>query len=181
MKLNVAQLMKAAVGSTRAYTLDEALPEVEGVRLTRPVHLSIHLTRLNEGLLARGDVETHLEAMCSRCAEPADLPVAFHFEEELRPTIDIVSGQPVDVPDEGEPVFRIDANHVVDLDELIRQGVVIEQPMHPLCSPTCRGLCPACGANLNLNLCSCQGSQPSGALAAALRDLRPLLLAPRGK
>ncbi|MGH2364850.1 MAG: YceD family protein [Chloroflexota bacterium] len=175
MKLNVAQLMKAAVGSTRAYTLDEALPEIEGARLTRPVHLSIHLTRLNEGLLARGDVETQLEDTCSRCGEPAHLPVTFHFEEELRPSIDIASGQLLDAPDEGEPVFRIDANHVVNLDELIRQGVVMEQPMHPLCSPACRGLCAACGANLNLNPCSCHGRQSSGTLAAILRDLGPLL------
>ena len=176
MKLNVAQLMKSAVGSTREYDLEETFEEIDGQELTRPVQAHVHLTRINEGILARGDIETALRTECSRCVEPAEQSISFHFEETFRPTIDIVSGHPVEAPDPDEPVFTIDANHVLDIDEVVRQGIVIETPMHPLCSPNCRGLCPVCGKNRNLGPCGCQPEPPAGPLAAILKDLAPLVI-----
>lgn len=177
MKLNVAQLLKAAVGGTREYDVEETFSEVEDQRLTRPVHVHLHLTRINDGILARGDVETAIETACSRCVETAEQPIAFHFEERFLPTIDISSGHPVKLEEEdpGEPVFTIDANHNLDLDELVRQGIVIETPMHPLCAASCKGLCSRCGANLNLGACACEPEPPSGPMAAILKDLVPLV------
>ncbi|SRR5581483_2224139 len=177
MKLNVAQLLKAAVGTTREYELEESPSEIEGQRLTQPVRARLHLTRLNDGLLARGDVSTAIETVCSRCAESAEQRIAFHFEERFCPTIDILTGQPTrpEEADENEPVFNIDANHLMDVDEVIRQGVVMEMPMHPLCQTNCQGLCPRCGANLNLGACGCEPDTPSGPLAAMLKDLVPLV------
>lgn len=176
MKLNVAQLMKSAVGTTREYDLEETLREIEDQPLTRPVKVALHLTRLNDGILARGDAQTALEVVCSRCVEPAEQPISFHFEEEFRPTIDIVTGQPARIEeDPGEPVFKIDNNHLMDVDEVVRQGVIMEAPMHPLCQPGCRGLCPTCGANLNQGGCGCEPEAPNGPLAAMLKDLVPLV------
>ena len=88
MKLNVAQLMKSPVGTTREYDLEETLREVEDQPLTRPVKVYLHLTRINDGVLARGDVETTLEIACSRCTEPAEQPVAFHFDERREQQLD---------------------------------------------------------------------------------------------
>src|SRR5947209_2985082 len=106
MKLNVAQQMKSPVGSTREYDLEETLSKVEDQPLTRPVKVHLHLTRINDGVLARGDVETALETLCSRCTEPAEQPLKFHFEEQFRPTIDVITGKPVkdEVEDPGETV-----------------------------------------------------------------------------
>src|SRR5579862_6531318 len=169
--------MKSPVGTIREYNLEETFSRVEDQPLSRPVRVSVHLTRINDGLLARGDVETALETVCSRCIEPAEQPVGFHFEEQFRPTIDIVTGQPArtDEDDAAAPVFTIDANHLLDLDEVLRQGVVMETPMHPLCQPNCRGLCPNCGANLNQGACDCEPDAPSGSMAAMLKDLAPLV------
>lgn len=177
MKLNVAQLLKAAVGSTREYDVEETFSEVEDQSLTRPVHVYLHLTRINDGILARGDVQTAIETACSRCVEPAEQPIAFHFEERFLPTIDISSGQAIEPEEEdpGDPVYTIDSNHNLDLDELVRQGIVIETPMHPLCTASCKGLCPRCGANLNQGACTCEPEPPSGPLAAMLKDLVPLV------
>lgn len=177
MKLNVAQLMKSPVGTTREYDLEEAFGSVEDQQLTQPVRLHLHLTRINDGLLARGDLETVLAIPCSRCTELAEQTLRFHFDEQFRPTIDIATGQPLkpDDDDDVEPVYTIDANHLMDMDEVVRQGVVLEAPMHPLCRPDCRGLCPRCGANLNEGACGCEVDAPSGPMAAMLKDLAPLI------
>lgn len=177
MKLNVAQLLKSPVGSTREYDLEEMLSRIEDQPLTRPVRVHLHLTRLNDGVLARGDVDTVLETVCSRCVEPAEQPVRFHFEEEFRPSVDVNTGQALEDEDEddAEPVFAIDAQHMMDVDEVVRQGIVLETPMHPLCQPACRGLCPRCGANLNQLRCDCSPEPPNGPLADILKDLVPIV------
>jgi uncharacterized protein len=183
MKLNVAQLMKSPVGTTREYDLEETFVQVEDQQLTRPVKVHLHLTRINDGLLARGDVETALGTPCSRCTEPAEVPMRFHFDEQFRPTIDITTGHPLKDDDQdevAEPVYTIDANHMMDIDEVVRQGVVLETPMHPLCRADCRGLCPGCGANLNDGACGCRMEAPSGPMAAILKELAPLLMENRG-
>ncbi len=177
LKLNVAQLLKAPVGTTREYDLEETFREVEDQQLTRPVKVHLHLTRINDGVLARGDVETALGTPCGRCTEPAELPLRFHFDEQFRPTLDIATGHPLkeDEKDLAEPAYTVDANHLMDMDEVVRQGIVLEAPMHPLCRAECQGLCPGCGANLNDGACGCELDAPSGPMAAMLKDLAPLL------
>ena len=51
--------------------------------------------------------------------------------------------------EEDDTVFKIDANHMMDLTEPVRQALLVAIPMRPLCREDCKGLCPECGANLN--------------------------------
>jgi uncharacterized protein len=56
---------------------------------------------------------------------------------------------------EDEEAFSIDRNHIVDLSELIRQTLLVNLPLQPLCRAECAGLCPQCGKNLNEGPCDC--------------------------
>jgi uncharacterized metal-binding protein YceD (DUF177 family) len=73
---------------------------------------------------------------------------------------------PPDDPD----AFLIDEHHHLDLTEAVRQALVVEQPMAPLCRPDCAGLCPECGADLNAGPHSC-AAEPEDSRWAALRAL----------
>ena len=44
----------------------------------------------------------------------------------------------------------------LNVEELLRQAILVELPLQPLCSEDCKGLCPKCGNNFNEGLCSCQ-------------------------
>jgi len=86
------------------------------------------------------------------------------------PSIDILSGLPVALPDEdASSSFTIDEHHILDMSEMIRQYNLLAMPMKPLCRVDCGGLCPECGANLNENKCHCAG-RPRTALARALEE-----------
>ena len=76
------------------------------------------------------------------------------LEEEFFPLIDVCTGRLMEVPEEseGEP---IDIDHVLDLTDLLRQCVITDQPMKPLCQSDCQGLCQECGVNLNQEKCTC--------------------------
>ena len=50
----------------------------------------------------------------------------------------------------------------IDLSDDLRQAALLELPKRSLCRPDCRGLCPACGRNLNESACACAPQKTSG-------------------
>ncbi len=158
MIYNVAQLLKAPVGTMQVVDLDddEGLDlEDESVRLIGPLSGRLRMRRTNQGILVDGPIETTVEMTCGRCLEPFALPLSFQLEEQFYPTIDVVTG--ISLPEiENELVFPIDHNHQLDLGEAIRQNLLLALPMQPICREDCAGLCAQCGKNLNEGSCSCE-------------------------
>jgi len=153
MRINVSQLLRETIGSMRNCRVDAPVAVLEdGKEYT--VQGEVRLTRTDRAILVEGTLHTAVEITCSRCLSPYNCPLAFHFKEEYFPTVDVVTGASLDVPDD-PGCFTIDANHVLDLSEAVRQYALIGVPMKPLCREDCAGLCPACGSNLNLKKCDC--------------------------
>jgi len=99
---------------------------------------------------------------------PTDLEV--RFADEYRPTIDIRTGfriwpLPGEEPDEE---LVIGDDHVLRLDEAVRQELEAAVPVQMLCREACAGLCPRCGQDLNEGSCQCEPEQD--ARWQALRD-----------
>ena len=46
-------------------------------------------------------------------------------------------------------------DHVLDLGEMLREQFYLALPMRPLCRPDCKGLCPQCGVDRNVEACQC--------------------------
>lgn len=153
MQINVSQLLKEPIGSSRNYEVSEIV-DVTGDGIGRKVQGKVRLLRTHRGALVKGELHAEVELTCSRCLSSFNFPVAINFEEEYLPTIDVVSGAPLPSPEEPSS-FVIDEHHVVDLTEAIRQYTLLAMPMKPLCRQGCAGLCPDCGHNLNQGLCDC--------------------------
>jgi len=168
MQVNIAQLLKSSIGAERVYKVDEDI-EIDGKDVR--VAGDVKLIRTNRGILAKGNLTTGLEIECSRCLERFIYTIKMKFEEEYFPTIDVLSGLPVAIPEEQPVYFTIDENHVIDLDEAIRQYALLAIPMKPLCKAECAGICPYCGENLNLETCKC----PPEVVASRLTSLNKLM------
>jgi uncharacterized protein len=152
MQTNVAQLLKAPVGSIRAFPIDDTLEDSGAV-----YHVSGELTlvRTNNSILAQGRLTTQTKITCSRCVKPFTLKLPLKIQEEFFPTIDIITGMKLPKP-EDPGSFTIDEHHVLDLTEAIRQYIVTAMPMKPLCKAECAGLCSTCGKDLNQGGCGCK-------------------------
>jgi uncharacterized protein len=153
MEINVAQLLKEPVGSVRNYEVSEVL-DIVGDGTDSKVCGEVSLMRTDRGILVKCTLDTGAEVTCSRCLTSFRCPLVLNIEEEYFPTVDVVSGASVPVPDE-PGCFTIDEQHVLDLTEAIRQYALLVMPMKPLCRENCAGLCPNCGRNLNLGTCDC--------------------------
>ncbi len=153
MQINVAQLLRSPVGTTRDYQLCEVI-EVASDGHRHLVTGAVRLTRTPRSILVEGRLNTETELTCSRCLGLFTYPLLINIEDEYLPTVDVVSGLPLPPPEE-PGAFTIDSHHILDLTEAIRQYSILAIPMKPICREDCAGLCPHCGHNLNQGACNC--------------------------
>ncbi len=136
--INVAQLLKAPVGTERYFTvhLDQLI--LDSDLAVRDVDAAVRLLRTSNGILATGDLRVTAHLTCVRCLTEFDGRFEETFEAEFWPTIDVLTGLPLPPP-EDEDIFTIDKNHHLDLHELLRQFAVLAVPIYPVCGPQCPG------------------------------------------
>jgi len=112
------------------------------LRAEVPVVVDALLEWVSDGLLATGTVEGAWEGACRRCLGP----VAGTLKVDVQELFEAA-------PREGESYPL--GHDRVDLEPLARESLILDLPLVPLCEPDCRGLCPTCGADLNLGDCAC--------------------------
>ena len=103
-----------------------------------PVVGTARFHRTQEGILVQCQVATTVELECSRCLEPFAFPVRIQFSEEFLPTVNVMTGAPVESAE--DEALRIDEHHVLDLTEAVRQYLLTEIPLKPVCRPDCAAL-----------------------------------------
>jgi len=153
MKINVAQLLRASIGSVRDYEIKQVI-DITGDGVNSLVQGKVRLMRTNRSILVKGELAAEVELTCSRCLGSFKCPLKMNLEEEYYPTADVDTGAALSLPDE-PGCFTIDQQHVLDLTEAVRQYALLAIPMKPLCRENCAGLCPFCGHNLNRGPCGC--------------------------
>src|SRR5437762_3309282 len=173
LAVNVADLLKSEPGSTRDVEIDDPRPRLgDALPVVGPVRGSARFTRTQQGVVAQCTLRAMVQLECSRCLEPASIDLETTAAELFRPSLNVLTGAPL-APAEDE-ALQIDERHVLDLTEMARQYFLLALPLRPVCRPDCRGLCPDCGADLNVAECSC----PADAAAGPFAQLAELLEAP---
>jgi uncharacterized protein len=98
----------------------------------------LELSALVDGILVSGHVRGIHVFECIRCLTEIAQP----FDVELAEVM-AYEGQPG-----AEEGYQI-AGEVALLEPVVRDAVMLEMPLNPLCRPDCKGLCPVCGVDLN--------------------------------
>jgi uncharacterized protein len=133
--------------------------EFADARITGRVRLEKH----GRDILVRGHLAGHLELACSRCLETFAAPVAADFDLLLVPGPQALS------PEEELSRADLDLDYytgeVVDLESLLKEQIILQVPLKPLCDENCKGLCFQCGANLNRETCQCRPETANSPLA----------------
>jgi len=105
------------------------------VKFIKNIHIDCEFRRLGKDILVHCSVLTHRLITCSRCLGESEQEVAQDFNLSYP------------VP------LRSD---YLEIDNDLREEVLLNFPMRVLCRPDCRGICPGCGANLNFQKCKCK-------------------------
>jgi uncharacterized protein len=127
-----------------------------------PVAVSVTVQKAEEQVVAVGDAKTVVTATCVRCLE--EFPIA--VDEAFRAVVRVAPPKEV-TPDTGDDEFYLvpASEPVWDMSDVVRQLVLLAIPDNPVCKDDCKGLCPGCGRNLNIEACVCTDKKPSGAFA----------------
>ena len=145
---NVAGLLADEVGADRQYPIVAVTIEPpDGITLSTPIDGAVRLVRTNRGILADAGLTTTLAAECSRCLKSVVVRLDLRIEEEFLPSLDLTTGQPVPT-DEDPDARRLTDHHELDLEEPVREAIILAEPIAPLCRPDCPGLCITCGLPL---------------------------------
>lgn len=138
------------------FALDLSDLEFDGGRpVSRPVSVEGEIRNTADLLELALTARTTLDAVCDRCGK------AFLLEKET--DWRCMLAEELQSEESDEIVLLEDGT--VDAGELARTAFILDMDSKTLCSEDCKGLCPRCGADLNLGPCSC-GREPDPRLAA---------------
>lgn len=108
--------------------------ETELIKFRSNLKIKAHVSRVISGLIVDLNMHSILSAACSRCLE--EFEWQFNKDAQLSYPIDSSAS-------------------FIDLGPEIREEIILDYPMKPLCSLNCKGLCAKCGKNKNEGGCNC--------------------------
>ena len=152
-------------GTARTDRRTSPAPADLGVEMVRvpigaDLELEVQLEGVTEGVLVTAMVTAPLAGECARCLEPFSSVTSVRFQE-LFTLAEGVTGPDGYVLDGG----------LLDLEPALRDALVLELPLSPLCVDDCLGLCPQSGVRL-ADAAPGHGHEERGPMWAALKDVR---------
>ena len=127
------------------------------------------LDSIDGGIEVAASVRAPWQGECRRCLRPISGELWCDVRELYRAR----AGHEAADPD--EDTYPLEGE-LLDLAPLVRDALLLELPLAPLCREDCRGLCPTCGADLNSGPCECAptSGDPRWGVLDALRALDPV-------
>ena len=113
----------------------------DGLDLAGPAKIELHLVNTGASVLLNGTVEAAVEQECSRCLQKFQAPVVVKLAEEYAktpPEPKGKKGKEIELREQ-DFVYPIAGDNTLDLEETIRQNLLLALPMKPLCKPDCKG------------------------------------------
>jgi uncharacterized protein len=145
LRFNFGFLLEADLGTSREIELDYPVVQLEDDVSLAPLKGSFQVVRSSKGLYITGELFSLITTDCARCLEKINLNISIKLDDLFY--------YPANTAPPGD--FGVGEDGFIDLSPLVRQLSLLEIPMQPFCRPDCKGLCPECGHNLNVDDCNC--------------------------
>lgn len=144
LRINVGFIIHQTIGYSRDFEFD--LPEIH---LDPDLDLDyltglVKITRTPQGLLVQAKFNSSVAEECVRCLSEFSQPLHTEFSELYAFNRKSITESGLILPEDGH----------IDLNPLVREFLLLEVPINPLCRADCKGLCPVCGNNLNETQCN---------------------------
>lgn len=108
--------------------------ETDIIKFHKPIKITANVSKITNAITVHIVLHASMHTNCSCCLE--------EFDIDFKKNVDLNYALNKEEP-------------VIELDPEIREEIILDYPLKPLCKPDCKGLCPKCGENLNEGGCSC--------------------------
>ena len=156
---------------SHTYSPEELSLDDEQARLKSGAEVAGRASRKRDEVRLLGTIRAGVEVDCDRCLKAVEVPVEVEFETSFLPAAS-AEGATDNVELQAEDLaVSVFEGEAIDVDEVVREQILLALPTRLLCGEECRGLCPTCGADLNQAHCSCERREtdPRWAALASLR------------
>jgi uncharacterized protein len=121
-----------------------------------PVQAQLNIKKIGAEVVVSGNILTTVQLECSRCLKDFRSKFSFPFEAIFRPVEQLTQEEKHELKVE-ELDMGFYSKDELDLFDIIKEQVLLNLPMKPLCDDLCKGICLKCGADLNAGNCGCSG------------------------
>ena len=171
MRIELEKLEGGKGDFARVYQPEELDPVDERITLIEPAVIRGTVKRAGNEVFVNGHVETRVQLECDRCLKSVELPVSADFALEYIPGVDYESSS-VAALSEDELSVSVFDGEAIDVDEIVKEQVLLAVPARTLCREDCKGICPECGIDRNTGDCNCIPNEIDPRWAA-LKNLKP--------
>jgi uncharacterized protein len=169
MRIEVESLTAGGKPFEQTYAPADLALEDEFAALAADVRAWGRASRKSDEVRVSGSLQTAVELRCDRCLGPVPVSVNVDFAANF-----VRAGDPTaearELHEEDLEVSVFDGDSI-DLDEIVREQILLALPARQLCRDDCKGLCPTCGKNLNNESCDC-AHDDTDPRWAALADIK---------
>src|SRR5437016_6223347 len=170
MRIELEKLEESGGRYARTYEVDQLAFDEHELHLIEPVSVEGRIRRKDEVVELRGRLRTKIAIPCGRCLKSVELPIDVEFAERFTPAVSWKDEEQHELSEDELNLAAFDGEGI-DMDDLVREEIILALPGHVLCDETCKGLCPACGADRNAGSCDCTSKQIDSRWEK-LKDLR---------
>ena len=138
MKININQIPPEGITLEKTITPSALDLDTGIVKLEQPIAIKADVHKISNTVMLDLALHTSLHLTCSRCLEGYEVD----FDKEFNLNFPVSNSE-----------------YTLDLSKDIREEIVLDYPIKPLCKAQCKGLCPRCGENLNQGRCKCKNPE----------------------
>jgi uncharacterized protein len=169
MRIELDRLRETGDRFAHQYEPAELLLDEEHARLTEPPEITGRVQTSGHEVRLKGRITARAEIDCDRCLKSVAVPVETEFDVTYVPEEDYRASEAAELQEEDLSLSVFDGE-TIDVDELVREQLLLALPTRALCTEECKGLCPVCGADRNSDACDCETKEVDPRWAG-LKDL----------
>ncbi len=154
MRIELEKLEGTEGKFAHAYAAGQLDLEDERVRLSAAPEISGRLVCDGNRVVVKGRLSAVAQVDCDRCLRAVDVPVETDFKLRYVTLPEYESIHAAALEDE-DLVLSVFDGEAIEIDELVREQVLLAVPLRALCREDCKGFCPVCGRDRNLKECGC--------------------------
>ena len=154
MRIELENLEGGKSGFAHVYQPEDLNPVDERVSLTAPAAVNGKVRLAGKEVFVNGHVETRAQVECDRCLQQVEAPVNTDFALEYIPGSVYESSEVAELT-EAEMSVSVFDGQAIDVDEIVKEQILLAVPTRLLCREDCKGICPECGTDRNTGDCSC--------------------------
>ena len=157
MRIELENLEKGKGTFAHTYQPEELDLLDERITLKGPANVVGSVKRSTAEVTVSGRLSAHVSVECDRCLKKLELRVSAEFRLDYITGQDYESSHTAELTSDDMDVSVFDGESI-DVDELVKEQILLSVPDRTLCREDCKGICSTCGADLNAGPCNCEPS-----------------------